>query len=100
MGDATLDLNSIVKHFESLPDPRHHRNRRHLPADVITIAVCGVIVGRPGPTAIERWAKAERDWLSRFLALANGIPSRDCIRRVLCANVTVHGSAGNSFGIG
>ncbi|MCH7527036.1 MAG: transposase family protein [Planctomycetes bacterium] len=52
--DATLDLNSIVKHFESLPDPRHLRNRRHLLADVITIAVCGVIVGCPGPTPSHR----------------------------------------------
>ena len=85
MRDATVDLKSVVKHFESLPDPRHHRNRRHLLADVITIAVCGVIVGCPGPTAVGQWAKAKGDWLRRFLTLANGIPSRDCIRRVLCA---------------
>lgn len=85
MSDATVDLSSIVKHFESLPDPRHHRNRRHLLVDVITIAVCGVIVGCPGPTAIQQWAKAKEDWLKQFLTLANGIPSRDCIRRVLIA---------------
>ena len=30
-----------VKHFESLPDPRHTRNRRHLLVDVIVVAVCG-----------------------------------------------------------
>jgi predicted transposase YbfD/YdcC len=85
MCDATVGLSSIVKHFESLPDPRHHRNRRHLLVDVITIAVCGVIVGCSGPTAIEQWANAKEDWLKQFLALANGIPSRDCIRRVLSA---------------
>ena len=85
MRDATVDLNSIVKHFESLPDPRHHRNLRHLLVDVITIAVCGVIVGCSGPTAIEQWAKARESWLNQFLALANGIASRNCIRRVLCA---------------
>jgi predicted transposase YbfD/YdcC len=76
---------SIVKHFESLPDPRHTRNRRHLLIDVITIAVCGVLVGCSGPSAIQRWAKAKENWLNELLALPNGIPSRDCIRRVLGA---------------
>jgi len=78
-----VSLSSIVKYFEALPDPRHHRNRLHLLADVITLAVCGVIVGCDGPTAIERWAKAKQDWLRELLELPNGIPSRDCIRRVL-----------------
>ena len=81
--NVPVSLSSIVKYFEVLPDPRHHRNRLHLLADVITIAVCGVIVGCDGPTAIERWAKAKKDWLGELLELPNGIPSRDCIRRVL-----------------
>jgi len=66
-----------------LPDPRHTRNRRHLLVDVIVIAVCGVIVGCDGPTAIVRWAKAKKDWLGQLLKLPHGIPSRDCVRRVL-----------------
>ena len=82
-GPVTVRLSSIVKHFESLPDPRHQRNRRHLLVDVITIAVCGVIVGCSGPSAIACWARAKEDWLKKVLALPNGIPSRDCIRRVL-----------------
>jgi len=85
MHDYTVSLDSIAKHFKSLPDPRHMRNRRHRLVDVITIAVCGVIVGCSGPTSIERWAKAKADWLEELLALQNGIPSRDCIRRVLSA---------------
>ncbi len=83
MTDATVSLKSIIKHFESLPDPRHTRNRRHLLGDILVIAVCGVVVGCTGPTSIERWAKAKQDWLRELLALPNGIPSRDCIRRVL-----------------
>ena len=82
---VSVRLSSIVKHFESLPDPRYERNRRHLLVDVMTLAVCGVIVGCSGPSAIERWAKAKKDWLKQLLALPNGIPSRDCIRRVLSA---------------
>jgi predicted transposase YbfD/YdcC len=79
------ELGLIREHFESLPDPRNTRNRRHLLGDIIVIAVCGVIVGCEGPTAIERWAKAKKDWLCEILELPGGIPSRDCMRRVLSA---------------
>ena len=89
MADVTLDggvaLGGIMEHFESLPDPRDTRNRRHLLVDVIVISVCGVIVGCKGPTSIERWARAKKDWLETLLELPNGIPSRDCIRRLLSA---------------
>jgi predicted transposase YbfD/YdcC len=74
---------SLVKHFESLPDPRHERNRRHLLVDVIVISVCAVLGGCEGPTAIHRWAKVRKEWLGTMLTLPRGIPSRDCIRRVL-----------------
>lgn len=74
---------SLLKHFESLPDPRAALNRKHLLVDVMVIAVCGVIVGCDGPTAIRLWAQEKEDWLRRFLKLPHGLPSRDCLRRVL-----------------
>jgi predicted transposase YbfD/YdcC len=80
-----VDVGSIGAYFESLSDPRHHRNRKHLLVDVAVIAVCGVICGCDGPTAIHRWAKLRTAWLAQHLALPNGVPSRDCIRRVLMA---------------
>src|SRR5205807_4931824 len=49
------------------------------------IAVCGIICGCDGPTAIHRWARHRESWLALHLALPNGIPSRDCIRRLLVA---------------
>ena len=61
-------------------DPRHTRNRKHRLAD---IAVCGILCGCDGPTAIQRWAKHREPWLARHLALPNGIPSRDSVRRLL-----------------
>ena len=85
MADVAVSFESIVKHFEPLPDPRHTRNRRHLLSDIIAIAICGVIVGCEGPTAMAWWAREKKDWLGEWLALPEGIPSRDCIRRVLSA---------------
>jgi predicted transposase YbfD/YdcC len=80
-----VNVESIGSYFQSLPDPRHTRNRKHLLMDVVVIAVCGMVCGCDGPTAIHRWAANRLDWLEGFLPLANGIPSRDCIRRLLMA---------------
>jgi predicted transposase YbfD/YdcC len=80
-----VDVGTIGSYFESLSDPRHHRNRKHLLVDIMVIAVAALVCGCDGPTAIHRWAKARRDWLAHYLALPNGIPSRDCIRRLLLA---------------
>jgi predicted transposase YbfD/YdcC len=78
-----VDVGSIGSYFESLSDPRHLRNRKHRLVDIAVIAVCGILCGCDGPTAIHRWAKHRQSWLALHLALPNGIPSRDCIRRLL-----------------
>jgi predicted transposase YbfD/YdcC len=75
----------MASYFESLSDPRHARNRKHLFIDIVVIAVCGLVCGCDGPTAIRRWAANRSDWLKGFLKLPNGIPSRDCIRNLLMA---------------
>jgi predicted transposase YbfD/YdcC len=85
MATTKVNVEAIGSYFESLSDPRHVRNRKHLLVDVVAIAVCGLVCGCDGPTAIHRWAANRRDWLDEFLTLPNGVPSRDCIRRVLIA---------------
>jgi len=80
-----VNVESIGAYFESLSDPRQTRNRKHLLVDVIVIAVCGILCGCEGPTGIHRWAANRKDWLATFLPLPQGVPSRDCIRRVLMA---------------
>src|SRR5271168_2031179 len=85
MATKLVNVETIGSYFESLSDPRHTRNRKHLLVDIVVIAVCGILCGSDGPTAIHRWADNRRDWLKQFLSLPNGIPSRDCIRRLLMA---------------
>ena len=80
-----VDVGSIASYFESLSDPRHTRNRKHLLVDVMVLAVSAILCGCDGPTAIHRWARERQGWLGEYLALPNGIPSRDCIRRLLIA---------------
>jgi predicted transposase YbfD/YdcC len=83
--DKLVDAGPVGPYFESLSDPRRTRNRKHLMVDIAVIAVCGVIRGCDGPTAIHRWAKQRASWLAQHLAPPNGVPSRDCIRRLLMA---------------
>ncbi len=85
MATRWVNVESIGSYFQSLSDPRHTRNRKHLLIDVVVIAICAMVSGSDGPTAIHRWAANRLDWLKGFLPLANGIPSRDCIRRLLMA---------------
>src|SRR3954466_9067726 len=85
MATRVAKVELIASFFESLSDPRHSRNRKHLLIDIVVIAVCGMVCGSDGPTAIHRWAVNRREWLQQFLALPHGIPSRDCIRRLLMA---------------
>jgi hypothetical protein len=75
---VTVKPASLLEHLESLPDPRAERNRKHLLVDVVAIAVCGVLVGCDGPTAIRLWAEQREDWLRGFLTLPEGLPSKGC----------------------
>ena len=45
MADKLVNVESISSYFQSLPDPRLFRNRKHLLIDVVVIAVCGLVCG-------------------------------------------------------
>lgn len=85
MATRWVNVEAIGSYFESLSDPRHTRNRKHRLVDIVVIAVCGMVCGCDGPTAIHRWASNRREWLGQFLELPHGIPSRACIRRLIMA---------------
>src|SRR5438105_4028796 len=55
-----IDIGSIASHFESLSDPRHTRNRKHLLIDIVVIAVAAIVCNCDGPTAIHRYYIASR----------------------------------------
>ena len=69
--------------FHDIDDPRMDRTKFHLLQDILVIAICAVICGAEGPTAIEEYARDKQDWLKTFLTLPNDIPSHDTIGRVI-----------------
>jgi predicted transposase YbfD/YdcC len=76
---------AFAEYFADLPDPRIDRTKKHSLGDILVIAVCAVVAGADGFDEIERFGKAKVEWLRRFLALPNGIPSHDTFNRVLAA---------------
>jgi predicted transposase YbfD/YdcC len=74
---------SLQEAFSSLEDPRVERHKRHELLDMIVLTICAVISGAEGWEAIEQFGKSKRDWLRRGIELKNGIPSHDCIARVI-----------------
>lgn len=76
-----VDL-SVPRYFAKLKDPRRVHRRLHALQDIIVIALCAVIAGAQDWQQIETFGRKRRDWLRRFLELANGIPSHDTFERV------------------
>ena len=76
-----VDIESIGSYFQSLDDPRHAKNRKHRLVDVTVIAMCGVLCGCGGPTAIHRVGGQP----PRLKVINHGpLPSSDgSLRRVL-----------------
>ncbi|ERS88794.1 ISAs1 family transposase [Halomonas sp. PBN3] len=72
----------ILDIFASVTDPRHPSKVQHPLPDLLTVAVCGVLVGADTFEEIELWAKEALPWLRQYLSLPNGIPSHDTFARL------------------
>ena len=78
-----IGLESVMRHFEELEDPRSEVNLQHPLVSVVVISLMAVLAGAAGPTAIARWAMLKGEELRKVLPLPNGIPRKDVYRRVL-----------------
>lgn len=76
---------SLLAHFEHLPDPRVSRTRDHALIDVLVIGVCTLLCGGESFNDMADFGAAKRDWFKTFLTLRNGIPSHDTFNRVFAA---------------
>ena len=73
---------SIIKHFQTLEDPRIERTKKHNLLDILVIAVCTLLTGGEGFQDMELFGKSKHAWLQTFLTLPHGIPSHDTFGRV------------------
>ena len=78
-------MESPLRYFSSLTDPRVERTREHRLDDILFIAIASVICGAEGWNDMEEFGKSKQEWLKSFLELPNGIPSHDTFNRVFSA---------------
>jgi hypothetical protein len=77
-------IEGLMEQIHQVQDPRKRRGVRHPCAVIIGIAVCAVICGARGYTAIADWAKGLREEdLRRFGNRRDKPPSEPTIRRML-----------------
>jgi predicted transposase YbfD/YdcC len=76
-------LEALITELEAIEDPRCGWKVEHRLIDILVIAVCAVLGEAESFEDIALYGRCKRDWLGRFLALPNGIPSHDTFRRVL-----------------
>jgi predicted transposase YbfD/YdcC len=78
-------VGSLLRHFQTLADPRLERSRLHDLLDIVAITLCAVICGADSWVDVHKYGQAKQDWLKGFLRLPNGIPSHDTFGRFFAA---------------
>src|SRR3954466_843555 len=76
-------LEALIAQLETIEDPRCEWKVEHRLLDILVIAGCAVLGEGGSFEDVGRYGHCKREWLERFLALPNGIPSHDTFRRVL-----------------
>ena len=82
MSSSNLPSSSLLKHFETLEDPRTAYLIEHRLLDIVALTICAVVCGAEGWEDIEAYGRSKLEWLKTFLELPNGIPSHDTVSRV------------------
>jgi hypothetical protein len=58
--------------FESVPDFRLNRKKRHKLEDILMLSLCAVLSGADDFEDMQMYGKQKEDFLRTFLALPNG----------------------------
>ena len=71
--------------FSELPNPRVERTRRHLLSDIILIVLMGMASGCRSWEEMRSFVAHGPEEVRDMLALPNGVPGKDTLRRVISA---------------
>jgi len=70
-------IETLQQHFENVEDPRQFGKVDHPLINIIFITICAVLCGADNWVAIVEFGNAQKEWLSQYIDLKNGIPSHD-----------------------
>ena len=74
---------NLLEHFSTLKDPRIERKKLHQLPDILFLVISATLGFADGWEAIAEFGQNKLEWLRRFVPLANGVPSHDCIAYVI-----------------
>jgi hypothetical protein len=78
-----MRMQTLIEQVEKIEDPRRQYGYlQHKLVTVVVIAFCAIICGAADYEDIEDFGNIRKGWLSKFLAMENGIPDKDTFRRV------------------
>jgi hypothetical protein len=92
-----MSIESLVRHFSVVEDPRCQGKIEHRLIDILVIAVCAVIACAESWDDIALYGRSKLAWLRTFLELPNGIPSHDTFRH--CEGIITGWSPGAERGL-
>ncbi len=76
-------MSDFMSHFNTIPDPRVERCKRHALMDILFLFISAVLCGAEGWEDIEDFGHARLDWLKKYFPFENGIPKHDTLARAL-----------------
>jgi hypothetical protein len=88
----------IRANLSIIPDPRIERRKKHLLVDILLLCIIALVCGVEDIENIAFFGVTRLSWLNRYLALPNGIPGADTIRRLL-ARIDPHKVRGLFHGL-
>jgi predicted transposase YbfD/YdcC len=72
----------LLKRFGGIADQRSDLGRRHNLAEILFIALVGLIAGANDAEGMVRFAENNIGWFRRIVVLKHGVPSHDTVLRV------------------
>jgi hypothetical protein len=78
-------MESPLKYFAGVTDPRVERTKEHLLEEILFMTIAAVLSGAASWNDIADYGESKREWLGGFLTLPGGIPSHDTFNRVFSA---------------
>lgn len=74
---------SFWVHIENLTDNRMDTNKAYEVGDIVFLTMAAILCGAQGWKAIQIFGDAQLDWLRKYRAFPNGIPTRHSIGRII-----------------
>ena len=79
----TRPAGSLLGYLEQVPDPRGRQGQRHPLAAMLAAAICAILSGFSGYTAMAQWIHLQPASLWHLLGFTRRPPGHDCFRDLL-----------------